>query len=178
MWSICLPQSVFAFSWNMLRGDLWHFHIHKLKGSISLPQCPFTSVSFSVLLPFHRSRLKGALKVIFMAHSQVQKANVKTEANCWKRSLLLSSAEPGDRYHISEKKKAMGKISPLHPQCHILGRLQTNLGSNERYYLLWLEQAFFFFFLRENRIKIGGTGRHTCLIEGKYASCWNLGLHF
>lgn len=146
MWSICLPQSVFAFSWNMPRRDLWHFHIHKLKESISPPQCPFTSVSFSVLLPFHRSRLKGALKVIFMAHSQVQKANVKTEANCWKRSLLLSSADTWTREQVPyqwKKKKAMGKISPLHPQCHILGRLQTNVASNERYYLLWLEQAFF-----------------------------------
>ena len=111
MWSICLPQSVFAFSWNMPRRDLWHFHIHKLKGSISPPQCPFTSVSFSVLLPFHRSRLKGALKVIFMAHSQVQKTNVKTEANCRKRSLLLSSADTWTREQVPYqwKKKPWAK---------------------------------------------------------------------
>ncbi|MXQ85205.1 hypothetical protein E5288_WYG014469 [Bos mutus] len=53
-----------------------------------------------------QSRLKGALKVIFLAHSQVQKANVKTEANCWKRSLLLSSAEPGNRQGQSSSNPA------------------------------------------------------------------------
>lgn len=152
MWSICLPQSFFAFSWNMLRRDLWHFHIHKLKGSISLPQCPFTSVSFSVLLPFHRSRLKGALKVIFMAHSQVQKANVKTEANCWKRSLLLSSAEPGNRYRINEKKKK--KKNPWAKRAHCI--LSAIFWAGCRPILLLMRDTIcfgwsrlFFFFLRK-----------------------------
>lgn len=106
-----IPKCFFASSWNMLRRDLWHFHIHKLKGPVSIPQCPFTSVSFSVLLPFHRNRLKGALKVIFMAPSQVQKANVKTEANCWRRSLLLSSADTWTKEQVPYqwKKKPRAK---------------------------------------------------------------------
>lgn len=106
-----IPKCFFASSWNMLRRDLWHFHIHKLKGPVSIPQCPFTSVSFSVLLPFHRNRLKGALKVIFMAPSQVQKANVKTEANCWKMSLLLSSADTWTKEQVPYqwKKKPRAK---------------------------------------------------------------------
>ena len=64
----------------------------------------------------------------------------------------------------------MGKISPLHPQCHILGRLQTNLASNERYYLLQLEQAFFFF-LKKKHDKNRWNRKAHMPYEGKYASC-------
>lgn len=158
----------------MLRNDLWHFHIHRLKVPVSISQCihkrPFTSASFSVLLPFHRNSLKGALKMIFMAPSQMQKASVKIEANCWKRSLLLSSADiwTGEQVPFQWKKEKPVKIM-LHPQFHILGRLETSLDAGERE---WRSICFGWSRLFLNRIKIGGTERRACLYWRKV--CWLL----
>lgn len=77
------------------------------------------------------------------------------------------------------KKKATGKISPLHLQFRILGRLETSLPSNERdgdsiyfgWSRLFKNKKTKKTKRKKPRIKIGGTGRHACLIEGKYAGC-------
>lgn len=174
----------------MFRNNLWHFHMHKLKVPVSIPQCihkcPFTAGSFSVLLPFHSNRLKGALKVIFMAPGQVQKANVKTEADCWKRSLLLSSADTGTNEQVTyqwKKKKPWAKSACcifsfvscagwrsalLLAGGGVMGRGVVCEEEERRFALA--ERTFFFFFL--NRIKLGGTGRHTCIYGRK--ACWLL----
>lgn len=186
MWPICLsPKHFFASGRNMFRNNLWHFHSHRLKAPISIPQfihkCPFTSGSFSVLLPFHSNRLKGALEVIFMAPSQVQKASVKTEANCWKRSFLLSSADTwtGEQVPYQWKQKAQGQNQHaaslvLYPgqvgaqPCCWWEREKGRGREEERVFAL-AEADFFFFF---NRIRLGGTGRHTRFYWRKV--CWLL----
>lgn len=158
MWSICLPRS-------MLRDDLWHFYIHKLRVPLSSPQysrrSPLLLCHF-VLLPFHRNRLKSAWKVIFMAPGQVQKANVKTEANCWKRSSLLSSDDTwtGEQVPYQWKKKKPWAKSVCCIFSSIPGSWEISLTAGERERICFGWNSLFFFL---NRIKIGGTGRHACL---------------